>query len=393
VKNYKFEETNYRMEGISEIKEGGVTLVVPSDPLKKKAFYNPSAALSRDMTVLFIKALKEKDLEVCDSLAGTGARSVRILKETGKAGRLWIVERSHEAVDFINHNLKVNGLANKAYVFEMDANVFLYQHAGFFDFVDIDPFGSPVYYLEGAVRAAKRKAYIAVTATDQKALMGFSPRTTMRRYGIRAIKTDMKHEIGLRNLIATIAFAAARYEYVFIPMISFHHIHYYRVIGRLEKRHAYTGDYLKENTGIIHYCPYCLDRDMSQSFSGTCYCGREFRPIYPTWIGSMHDREHVLRMLALVDTTPLQNPSEAKKILKVVSRETNTLPYNIHEIASHYKLVVPPRKYLLSKLPDSSAVHHLPYGVKTSARLKDVLEVMKEFKEKQTNAVSDNEED
>ncbi len=380
------------MEGISEINEGGVRLIIPSDPLRKKAFYNPSASLSRDMTVLFIKALGEKELEVCDSLAGTGARSVRILKETGKVSRVWIVERSHEAVDFIHHNLKVNGLANRAYVFEMDANVFLYQHAGFFDFVDMDPFGSPIYYLEGAVRAAKRKAYISVTATDQKALMGFSPRTTMRRYGIRAIKTDMKHEIGLRNLISTIAFAAARYEYVFIPMISFHHIHYYRVIGKLEKRHAYTGDYLKENTGIIHYCPYCLDREMSQSFAGKCYCGREFRSIYPTWIGPMHDKNHVLKMLALVDTTPVHNPEEVKKLLKIISRETNTLPYNIHEIASHYKLIVPPRKYLLKNLPDSSAVHHMPYGVKTSARLENVLKAINQFVENQEKSISDNED-
>ena len=361
--------------------EGNTQILLPKDHSHKKAFFNPVAALSRDLSVLYLLALPENQLTICDALAGTGVRGIRLANETSKVHTLWLVDRSHEATDWIHRNVKLNNLENLAFVFEKDANVFFYEHSGFFHFIDIDPFGSPIYFIEGATRALKRTGYLAITATDQKALMGFAPDATLRRYGIHAIKTDMRHEIGLRNLIATIALTAAKQEYIFQPHIAFHYRHYYRVMGKLEKAHARTAQHLRQNLGIIHYCPYCLDRLYATEFAGNCSCGRPFRTIYPTWIGPLHEPSIIQTMLnhAQQRQNQLAQPQEAQRLLTLILQETNAPVYNLHDIASRYRLSLPTYQWLLNRLPNSSRVHHAPYAIRTSARIQELISWMKKW--------------
>lgn len=368
---------------LKQFTEGLAVILTQEDPTSKEAFYNPQAALTRDIAILFIEALESTGgLEVCDVLGGVGARGIRLAKETTKVRSVWIVDRSHTAVDLIHRNIKENGLSGGIYVFEKDANVFLYEHSGFFDYIDIDPFGSPVYFLDGAVRALRRKGYLGVTATDQKALIGVSPRATLRRYGIRAIKTDMRHDIGLRNLIAAIAFACARHDYAFTPVVAIAHLHYYRVMGIAERLQAQSALHLRENIGFIHYCPYCLDRLFSHEVEPTCSCGKKFRLIYPTWIGEMYKKEVVGQMLTLLRTrySYLPTASVLERYLSMIMQEINAPVYNIHQVASTYRLNVPPFWYIQSKLEKSSLVHHDKYGIRTDARIQQLLEVMKKAK-------------
>lgn len=368
---------------LKKFQEGLATILTPEEPTSKQAFYNPAATLTRDLAILFIETIETaQGLEVCDVLGGVGARGIRIAKETTRTRSVWIVERSHTAVDFIYRNIKENGLTAGIYVFEKDANVFLYEHSGFFDYVDIDPFGSPIYFLDGAVRSLRRKGYIAVTATDQKALIGVSPRATLRRYGIKAIKTDMRHDVGLRNLVAAIAFVCARHEYAFTPTLAIAHLHYYRVIGTAERLQAQSALHLRQNIGFIHYCPYCLDRLFSPEVEPTCSCAKPFRLIYPTWIGELYQKDVVEKMLTLLRTrySYLPTASQLEQYLATILQEINAPVYNIHQVASTYRLNVPPFWYLMSKLEHASLVHHDKYALRTDARIPQLLEIMKKAK-------------
>lgn len=377
------EQTHITVHGIEGklSREGKAELFLPEDPTRKKAFFNPVAALSRDLTVLYVASLPQDKLDVCDALTGIGVRGIRLFLESGKVRTLWMVDRSHEAIDWVHRNLKINNITEYVFVYEKDANVFFYEHSGVFDLVDIDPFGSPIYFLDGAIRSLKRSGYLTVTATDQKALMGFAPSATLRRYGIKAIRTDMRHEVGLRNLIAVIAFAAAKQEYAFRPQLAFHYRHYYRVMGYLEKYHAKAGDYLRENTGFIYYCPYCLDRLYTTDIVSTCSCGKPFKAIYPTWIGPTHDKQIIESMLAKLKEMEdfLAHPKVARSLLELILQETNAPVYNLHDVASRYKLSLPGYKWLLNRLPDSSRVHHSPYAIKTSAKIGEIVELMKKW--------------
>ena len=62
--------------------------------------------------------------------------------------------------------------------------------------IDIDPFGSPVPFLDTAVQALARRGVLEISATDSAALSGSSKNPLMRRYGARVRLDKMKHDSG-----------------------------------------------------------------------------------------------------------------------------------------------------------------------------------------------------
>jgi hypothetical protein len=74
----------------SEIKEGEVTLLVPSQAINQKeppkfpAFFNPAAKYNRDISILIYRNSidqSRKNISFVDSMCGLGARGVRVAKE------------------------------------------------------------------------------------------------------------------------------------------------------------------------------------------------------------------------------------------------------------------------------------------------------------------------
>jgi tRNA G26 N,N-dimethylase Trm1 len=70
---------------LNKIKEGSCVFYAPIGKISKKlpVFYNPDMKLNRDICVLLLKALPI-ELRIADILAGTGVRSIRLLKELPK---------------------------------------------------------------------------------------------------------------------------------------------------------------------------------------------------------------------------------------------------------------------------------------------------------------------
>jgi tRNA (guanine26-N2/guanine27-N2)-dimethyltransferase len=101
--------------------------------------------------------------------------------------------------------------------------------------VDIDPFGSPIPFLDSAMQSLARRAVLEVTATDVAALTGSSPAPLMRRYAARARLDEIAHDTGMRILLATIARCAARHNKVIEPLISTWDSHHLRVSVRVRK--------------------------------------------------------------------------------------------------------------------------------------------------------------
>ena len=52
-----------------------------------------------------------------------------------------------------------------------------------FQWIDLDPFGSPVSFLDSAVQSISRIGVLEVTATDTAALCGSAKTSAARRYG------------------------------------------------------------------------------------------------------------------------------------------------------------------------------------------------------------------
>ena len=57
----------------------------------------------------------------------------------------------------------------------------------YYDYVDLDPFGTPVEFIPAALQALKRNGILAITATDTAPLAGTQAKKCVRRYGADAV--------------------------------------------------------------------------------------------------------------------------------------------------------------------------------------------------------------
>jgi len=369
------------LKEVVKIIEGKAILNVSENYYKKTTFYNPISEISRDITVIFIDNLEKNDIVCCDALSGIGARGIRICKETNKIKEIWFNDYSKDAFEFIKMNVKENGLENISKVFNKDANVLLSENKRVFDYIDIDPFGSPIYFYDSCARAIKRKGYIGFTATDTQALTGSNKRACLRKYGINCFRNDMMHEIGIRNLISSIALNFSKYMFSIKPILSINKNHFYRVFVYLEKGRKKAIKNIEENVGFVHYCKNCLFRKFSKEIKEFCEnCSKKIEMIFPTWIGETFEKSFVEKILQNIEKfSYLKNFKEIRKTFEILSKEINAPCYDMHEISSKYKVQLVKREKLIESLANSSLVHHSPTSIKTFSNINEILEIWKEI--------------
>lgn len=80
-----------------------------------------------------------------------------------------------------------------------------------FGVVDLDPYGSPTPFLDGAVQAVSEGGLLCVTCTDLAVLAGNSPETCYAKYGAVSLKSKSCHEMALRIVLQCIEAHANRY--------------------------------------------------------------------------------------------------------------------------------------------------------------------------------------
>ena len=261
------------------ITEGSIKLKIPrAEKISKEmeVFYNPVMAMNRDISVLLLNSINKNNLQIADPLAATGVRSIRFLKELNKnkIKKISINDYSKDAINLIKQNLALNKIQSKnnekIQIKNEDANLFLLNSTGF-DYIDIDPFGNPNYFLDSACKRLSRDGILAVTATDTSALCGTFPKACLRKYWAMPERNAIMHEIGLRILTRKIQLIAAQYDKALVPIFSYSKEHYMRVFLRNEKGknkvdkilklHGFFDDagplwlgnlFDKKLTGIIH---------------------------------------------------------------------------------------------------------------------------------------------
>lgn len=140
-------------------------------------------------------------------MAGSGARGIRIAREAGV--QVVLNDLNPMACDLSRRNAEANGVSCE--VSNDDANHFLSDKK--FDFIDVDPFGPPVRYLDAAIKALSKKGFLGVAATDTSCLCGTYPRACKRKYDALSLRTDYYDELGLRILLGFIARNAVRYDF------------------------------------------------------------------------------------------------------------------------------------------------------------------------------------
>ena len=148
----------------------------------------------------------------------------------------------------------------------------------------MDPFGSPVNFLDSAIQSISRIGVLEVTATDTAALCGSAKTSALRRYGSVGITDSYMHDDATRILLGTIARIAAMHDKSIHPILSLFDGHHVRVTVLLKRSKEEATDW-QENIGYrIRSQPYHFAKQPEGDYSG------------PMWTGPIFDSEIAGRM-------------------------------------------------------------------------------------------------
>ncbi|MBI4981081.1 tRNA (guanine(10)-N(2))-dimethyltransferase [Candidatus Woesearchaeota archaeon] len=339
-----------------------------------EVFYNPVMASNRNISILLLNTIENTQMNVCDPLAGSGIRSLRFLKELnkGKIKQLFVNDMKENFKEVFNAGLKLNKLKPKNLsLFQKDANLFMQEQIGF-DYIDIDPFGSPNPFLASAVARISRNGIIAVTATDAAALTGTYPKVTRRKYWAEPLRNYLMHEIGLRILIRKVQLQGIQFDKALVPILSYSKDHYFRAYFRNEKGKEKCDELIKQQQYFL-YCNNCLNFKCSIYNKEKCSCEKEFIFAGPLWVGKLSDEKLLEKM---VENNPFPEEQKLLELLLGESKVNQVGFYDLHEIARKLK-VDPPKMELALKKLKAVRTHFLLTGIKSEKSLAEVIKCVK----------------
>jgi len=358
-----------------KIQEGKIKFFAPEGRIyNAPVFYNPEAELTRDISVSAIQAFQKQfknKITICDALAGTGIRGLRYAKEVTGIKKVILNDKNPIAVKLIKKNIKENKLSRKCKANKEDANILLRNNV--FVVIDLDPFGSPNVFMDSAARSIYHKGFLCVTATDQAALAGTYPKSCLRKYGIKSIKTEFYNELGVRILISFIILNLARYDRAFMPVLSFSTKHYYRVFGRIEHAGKISG--LLKDFGYVNYCPKCLERKIGD-IEKLDHKKHVFENCGLIYLGKINDKKFCKKVLADIRKRDFKLKKDEEKLLKILIEEAEmpAFYYDLHSLARKLKTNIPKLEVLIKKLKKkgfkASRTHFCLTAIKTDADYK-----------------------
>jgi tRNA (guanine26-N2/guanine27-N2)-dimethyltransferase len=388
-------EEKFKVDFPSEIvKEGKVKVLVPklkafmkqpSDyaPSKAPVFYNPVMELNRDIAVLALRAyqhLVDRELAICEPLTSSGIRALRFATEIHGVKKVLISDINKSAFNLAKHNVRLNGLQDRVTVRHTDANCLLSCHGApheRFDVVDVDPFGSPVPYLDSAIRALRNNGILAVTATDLAPLCGVHSKACIRKYGGKPLRTEYCHELAVRLLAGCVATLAAKHNIGIRVVFSHCTDHYVRVYAEISYG-AKKADVSVKSLGYVLHCFSCLHREtvkdpFTKRLERCPECGSKMDYAGPLWLENIFDKQFCELMAKENTHTAFKNSAKIAKLLSLAEDEAEAAAtyYVLDKISGKLALPVPSVNAMLQILRDSGfqafLTHFNSRGVRTDA--------------------------
>ncbi len=385
------------------VQEGKVSVVVPKleafvkepweyAPSKAPVFYNPLMEFNRDIAVLAFQAYQKmvkREITVCEPLAGCGIRGIRFAKEVKGVKKVIVNDINSEAAKLAQFNVDHNKLTKHVQVVNGDANLLLARHAAprrRFDFIDVDPFGSPVLYMDSAVRALRNGGLLALTATDLAPLCGVHSKACVRKYGGKPLRTEYCHELAVRLLAGCLVMTAAKHD-IGVQVVFGHSTYNYARVYALVSFGARRADSSVRKMGHILHCFSCLHREPSEGLISTLKrkcpaCGSNISIAGPLWLGKLWNKEFYISMRRFAEGRKLRNQRMILKFLSLIESEIEAPAtyYVIDKICDRLNLSVPPLAETIEALREAgfqaTRTHFNSKAFRTNAPAKVVKETV-----------------
>ncbi len=354
-----------------------------------KVFYNPLMRENRELSILmlyyYFKTTKNKHIKIAFPLSSSSIRPLRFLNEhynlilklleENKKIFFYINDLNKEAIRISKKNFFIEEkykkiLEHKNFTlkfYNKDANIFLLENKDF-DYIEVDPFGSPNVFLNNAILSLKHKGILSITATDTAAFTGTYPKTTLRKYNVFVKKTPIMHYTALKILYSHILRLSSNYDYTMKPLLSYYDLHFIKIFLQIEKnKHKSTENMKKivlekicENCGNIEekiFFKNLQKKDFVLKNNVTCsLCKNNTINVYPLFDIPLNDEKTLLELENILKNF-LEEKKESlfskklyKKIFLIkkfssIEKQKNIL-FHLHKISSYYKTSAPKNKSL-----------------------------------------------
>ncbi|GAV62492.1 TRM domain-containing protein [Cephalotus follicularis] len=384
-------------------------------------FFRHESATGRDLGVLAAALYKQKkgQLRVIDAMCGCGVRSLRYLVEAN-ADFVLANDANEEYRGVIVKNLakidKGFGDGRRWIVSHFDANSVMtecYLQKDFFDFVDVDSFGSNSSFLRSAFGAIKMDGLLYITSTDGFSSGGHRPYQSLAAYGAYVRPMPYSNEVGLRMLIGGAVREASVLGFHVTPLFSYYSYHgpVFRVMlrvnwGKLTDNRHY---------GFITYCHQCGN---SQTFSWdelsliSCPCSNAKKFMHdrksllnivanfqglrsvvvsgPLWTGPLHNATYITEVLHLAELWGWVGNgigTDLEKLLRLMIDESDPKLLcgyiKLDEVASRAKVNSPPLRTMMNTMHKegyaASRSHIVSNAIKTNCTMTECIRIAKDL--------------
>jgi tRNA (guanine26-N2/guanine27-N2)-dimethyltransferase len=358
-------------------------------------FYNPRMRTNRDLSVLVLDTFSKTHRMnlICEPLTGSGIRSLRYLNEVRGDFHSVMFDTSSEAVEIAKKNLEANGFDARAQVILGDARILLLTESRGkrFDFIDIDPFGSPNPFINAAFQAINpRRGLIGITATDMPALCGVYPKVALRKYGGMSIRSPFVHELALRLVLGATFFVAGMNDFSISPILSLSTDHYVRVWIETKASKS-GGNRDAQQMGFVRYCSHCMAWDMIPVL--TLKQSSDFKHIKsgcpdnvdiagPLWIGPIQNPSFVTRTTETLEEHENSMSRKSKLMLNLIKEEAPIQEFylDLHQMCDIYSWPPPKQNDVITDLKEVGyqcvRSHFKPTAIRTNATVEEVTRVV-----------------
>lgn len=333
------------------------------------SFYNPKGELARKLGVLGFLSSGYKNVFEC--FAGGGVRTV-MYSLYGGAKEIWANEGNRDAFCELRINILLNHVKNvKTFCRDIfDLSLELANKGLSFEFVDVDPFGSPSKILPYVFLIVKPSSMLYITSTDMPTLVGKRGKESLRLYGTYIPRFPFYPEVGLRALIYKVLDVATSFGMGIEPMFYLYEGYAYRLLVKVLKKPN------TENIGFIHMCKICGYFCVDSLPRGLCeICGGENLISGNIWIGKVKDNEFVSKMLNFAEKLGWD---DAKGFLIRLLKELDLPLY--YELSSMKLKFMPKIRGLIKRIKSlgysASLTTFSNTGIKTDMPFKEFVELL-----------------
>ncbi|XP_065355477.1 tRNA (guanine(26)-N(2))-dimethyltransferase [Calliphora vicina] len=357
----------------------------------------------------------EDGLRILEALSATGLRSIRYAKEIAGIKEIVANDLSRQAVEAIKENIKHNQVEHLIEPSHADAMTLMYlstSNGKQFDCIDLDPYGCPNRFLDGAIQSLVDGGLLLVTATDMAVLAGNAPEACYVKYGSVPLRMKSCHEMALRILLHCIETHANRYGKYIIPLLSISADFYVRIFVRVFSSQAMCKFSMSKQSMIYQCCgcdtytlnplgtikPNPTPSNPNQVKFGiptgppvglSCeHCGHKHHLGGPIWSHPIHDKTFVQELLEAIDEQPLSELGTQRRligVLTVVQEELDEVPlyYTLDKLCCVLKLEIVPilkfRSALLNAGYKVSFSHAYKNSIKTNAPASVLWDILRSW--------------